>query len=139
MISKKAKYALKALTRLALNYETRKPLLISEISESENIPKKFLEAILLELRNNGILQSQKGKGGGYLLKLPPGDVKIARVIRVIDGPIAPILCVSLNFYDKCEDCISEEICKIRPLMQQIRDANLKVYENTTLNDLTHNV
>lgn len=139
MISKKAKYALKALTRLALNYETRKPLLISEISESENIPKKFLEAILLELRNNGILQSQKGKGGGYLLKLQPWEVKIARIIRVIDGPIAPLLCVSLNFYDKCEDCISEEICKIRPLMQQIRDANLKVYENTTLEDLTKNV
>ena len=139
MISKKAKYALKALTRLTQNYETRKPLLISEISESENIPKKFLEAILLELRNNGVLQSQKGKGGGYLLKLPPTEVKIARIIRVIDGPIAPLLCVSLNFYDKCEDCQSEEICKIRPLMQQIRDANLKVYENTTLYDLSHNV
>ncbi len=139
MISKKAKYALKALTRLTQNYETRKPLLISEISESENIPKKFLEAILLELRNNGILQSQKGKGGGYLLKLPPTEVKIARIIRVIDGPIAPLLCVSLNFYDKCEDCQSVEICKIRPLLQQIRDANLKVYENTTLYDLSHNV
>ncbi|MBX2951754.1 MAG: Rrf2 family transcriptional regulator [Leadbetterella sp.] len=139
MISKKAKYALKALTRLALNYETRKPLLISEISESENIPKKFLEAILLELRNNGILQSQKGKGGGYLLKLQPSEVKIARVIRVIDGPIAPLLCVSLNFYDKCEDCSSEEACRIRPMMQQIRDANLKVYENTTLSDLANNV
>jgi Rrf2 family protein len=139
MISKKAKYALKALTRLTLNYETRKPLLISEISQTENIPKKFLEAILLELRNNGILQSQKGKGGGYLLKLPPAEVKIARIIRVIDGPIAPLLCVSLHFYDKCEDCSSEEACKIRPLMQQIRDANLTVYENTTLQDLTYNV
>ena len=73
------------------------------------------------------------------MKLPPWEVKIARIIRVIDGPIAPLLCVSLNFYDKCEDCISEEICKIRPLMQQIRDANLKVYENTTLEDLTRNV
>lgn len=101
--------------------------------------KKFLEAILLELRNNGILQSQKGKGGGYLLKLPPAEVKIARIIRVIDGPIAPLLCVSLHFYDKCEDCSSEEACKIRPLMQQIRDANLTVYENTTLQDLTYNV
>ncbi len=139
MISKKAKYALKALTRLTLNYDTRKPLLISEISERENIPKKFLEAILLELRNNGILQSQKGKGGGYLLKLPPEQVKISRVIRIIDGPIAPLLCVSLNFYDKCEDCVSEVSCKIRPLMQQIRDANLQVYENTTLKELSQNV
>lgn len=139
MISKKAKYALKALTRLAANYESRKPLLISEISEKENIPKKFLEAILLELRNNGILQSQKGKGGGYLLKLAPEDVQIARIVRVIDGPIAPLLCVSLHFYDKCEDCSSEEACKIRPLMQQIRDANLMVYENTSLKDLTNYV
>ncbi len=139
MISKKAKYALKALSRLSSHYEERKPLLISEISETENIPKKFLEAILLELRNNGILQSQKGKGGGYFLKLAPEDVNIARVIRIIDGPIAPILCVSLNFYGKCEDCISEEKCKIRPLMQQIRDANLGVYENTTLKDLVDNV
>jgi Rrf2 family protein len=138
MISKKAKYALKALTRLSQTQESRKPLLISEISETENIPKKFLEAILLELRKNGILQSQKGKGGGYFLKLPPEEVKIARIIRVIDGPIAPILCVSLNFYDKCEDCMSEGDCKIRPLMQQVRDANLKVYENTTLKDLVDN-
>lgn len=139
MISKKAKYALKALSRLSESYSDRKPMLISEISEKENIPKKFLEAILLELRNNGILQSQKGKGGGYLLKLAPENVNLARIIRIIDGPIAPVLCVSLNFYGKCEDCISEEVCKIRPVMQQIRDANLKVYENTTLKDLISNV
>ncbi|MCP9769785.1 Rrf2 family transcriptional regulator [Lacihabitans sp. LS3-19] len=139
MISKKAKYAFKALTRLAEGFETHKPLLISEISEKENIPKKFLEAILLELRNNGILQSQKGKGGGYLLRTEPKDVSLAKIIRIIDGPIAPVLCVSLNFYGKCDDCNSEEKCKIRPFMTQLRDANLAVYENTTLKDLLDNV
>jgi Rrf2 family protein len=139
MISKKAKYAFKALTRLAEGYETHKPLLISEISEKENIPKKFLEAILLELRNNGILQSQKGKGGGYLLRTAPNDVSLAKIIRIIDGPIAPILCVSLNFYGKCDDCNSEERCKIRPFMKKLRDANLSVYENTTLKDLLDDV
>jgi Rrf2 family protein len=135
MISKKAKYAFKALSRLALAHEQKKPMLISEIAERENIPKKFLEAILLELRNNGILQSQKGKGGGYLLRVAPENISLAKVIRVIDGPIAPVLCVSLNFYGKCDDCNSEELCKIRPIMERIRDANLSVYENTTLKDM----
>ena len=135
MISKKAKYALKALSCLATAFENNKPMLISEIAEKENIPKKFLETILLELRNNGILHSQKGKGGGYILRLQPDSVKLAKIIRIIDGPIAPVLCVSLNFYGKCDDCYSEETCKIRPIMQQLRDANLSVYENTTLKDL----
>jgi Rrf2 family protein len=139
MISKKAKYALKALTRLADEYEAHKPLLISEISEKENIPKKFLEAILLELRNNGILQSQKGKGGGYLLRMPPEEVTLSKVIRIIDGPIAPVLCVSLNFYGKCDDCSNEEKCKIRPVMARIRDANLSVYDNVTLKDMLNEV
>ncbi len=135
MISKKAKYALKALTRLAIQEDPKKPLLISEISEKENIPKKFLEAILLELRNNGILSSVKGKGGGYLLRTSPSEINLAKVIRVIDGPIAPVLCVSLNFYGKCDDCSSEEKCKIRPIMEKIRDANLAVYENTSIQDM----
>ncbi len=135
MISKKAKYALKALSCLATAFENKKPMLISEIAVKENIPKKFLETILLELRNNGVLHSQKGKGGGYILRLQPESVNLAKIIRIIDGPIAPVLCVSLNFYGKCDDCLSEETCKIRPVMQRLRDANLSVYENTTLKDL----
>jgi Rrf2 family protein len=135
MISKKAKYALKALTRLAEEYDKKKPVLIGDIAIKENIPKKFLEAILLELRNNGVLVSLKGKGGGYLLRVPPEEISLAKIIRVIDGPIAPVLCVSLNFYGKCDDCSSEEKCKIRPVMEKIRDANLSVYDNTTLKDL----
>ncbi len=135
MISKKAKYALKALKLLAENFESKKPLLIADIAVKENIPKKFLETILLEMRNNGILHSQKGKGGGYQLRLPPQDITLAKVIRVIDGPIAPLPCVSLYFYGKCGDCISEEACSIRHIMEKIRDANLSIYEHTTVLDL----
>lgn len=135
MISKKAKYALKALKFLAEKYDDKKPLLISDIAEKENIPKKFLEAILLEMRNHGILLSQKGKGGGYMLRTAPDQITLAKILRTIDGPIAPMLCVSLHFYGKCDDCSSEETCKIRPIMERVRDANLAVYENTTLQDM----
>lgn len=135
MISKKAKYALKALKVLATEYETKKPVLISTIAEQENIPKKFLEAILLDLRNQGILQSQKGKGGGYLLRLPPEQITFAKILRIIDGPIAPTLCVSLYFYGKCDDCVSEEACTLRNVMEKWRDANLAVLDGTTLVDL----
>nr|WP_293833900.1 Rrf2 family transcriptional regulator [uncultured Arsenicibacter sp.] len=131
MISKKAKYAIKALKVLTEEYG-KGPVLISYISAKENIPKKFLEAILLELRNHGILQSQKGKGGGYLLRVDPGRVNLAQVLRVIDGPIAPTPCVSINFYVKCDDCEDEVTCALRPIMERVRDANLGVYENTSL-------
>jgi Rrf2 family protein len=131
MISKKAKYALKALKVLTEDFG-KGPILISHVAERENIPKKFLEAILLELRNHGVLQSQKGKGGGYMLRLEPSKINFAQVIRVIDGPIAPTPCVSLNFYVKCDDCKDEATCALRPVMEGVRDANLSVYENTTL-------
>jgi Rrf2 family protein len=134
MISKKAKYALKALKVLAQNTE-KGPMLISAIAEAEQIPKKFLEAILLELRNNGLLQSQKGKGGGYQLRQPPAEISFAKVIRVIDGPIAPALCVSLHFYGRCDDCLNEETCKLRNVLADWRDANLHVLEKKTLADL----
>ncbi len=134
MISKKAKYALKALKVLAESFE-KGPLLISHIADSEKIPKKFLEAILLELRNHGLLQSQKGKGGGYYLRVPPEQVTFAKVIRVIDGPIAPSLCVSLHFYGKCDDCLDEETCTLRNILADWRDANLAVLEKKTLADL----
>jgi Rrf2 family protein len=135
MISKKAKYALKALKVLSEKYESKQPTLIADIAEQQNIPKKFLEAILLELRNNGILHSQKGKGGGYQLRMSPEEVTIAKIVRIVDGPIAPMLCVSLHFYGKCDDCADEQTCTIRPIMEKVRDANLAVYEHTTLRDL----
>ncbi|QMW03598.1 RrF2 family transcriptional regulator [Spirosoma foliorum] len=131
MISKKAKYAIKALKVLAQEFGNG-PVLIATVSAQENIPKKFLESILLELRNHGMLQSQKGKGGGYSLRIEPERINLAQVIRVIDGPIAPTPCVSLNFYVRCDDCDDEETCEIRPIMVRVRDANLAVYEKTTL-------
>jgi Rrf2 family protein len=97
--------------------------------------KKFLEAILLDLRNNGVLQSQKGKGGGYLLRVPPGEVNFSKVLRIIDGPIAPALCVSMFFYGKCDDCKDEVTCSLRTVLERWRDANLAVLDKTTLSDL----
>ncbi len=137
MISKKAKYALKALKVLAEKHGNGESGTVTEIAGKENIPRKFLEAILLELRNNGLLTSHKGKNGGYSLKLEPEKITLARVLRIIDGPIAPTLCVSIYYYDKCEDCPDEETCPIRPVMLKVRDANLQVYEKTTLLDFIH--
>lgn len=108
------------------------PILIAYISQKEKIPKKFLESILLDLRNHGLLNSQKGKGGGYSLRLEPDRINLAQVIRVIDGPIAPTPCVSLNFYVRCDDCDDEVTCSLRPIMLRVRDANLAVYEKATL-------
>ncbi len=113
----------------------RGPILISTISEKANIPKKFLEVILLELRHAGYVDSKKGKGGGYFLKIPPSQISLAKVFRTIEGPIAPLGCVSLNFYQKCEDCESEINCRFRKLMEKIRDANLSILENSSFSDL----
>ncbi|GGD68700.1 Rrf2 family transcriptional regulator [Emticicia aquatilis] len=135
MITKKAKYALKALSVLAKNYEAKSSLTLGDIAAEDNLPKKFLETILHDLRRAGILSSTQGKNGGYFLNTHPSQIVIAKLIRLIDGPIAPTLCVSLHFYGKCDDCVSEEKCKIRPLMMQVRDANLSVYENMTLADI----
>lgn len=137
MISKKAKYALKALKVLAEKYGERDSLTVTDIANEENIPRKFLETILLELRNNGLLVSHKGKNGGYSLSVEPHKITLARILRITDGPIAPTLCVSIYYYDKCDDCGDEETCPIRPIMLKVRDANLKVYENTTLLDFVN--
>ncbi len=134
MLSKKAKYALKALLCLAEEHG-KGPVLISHISEKENIPKKFLEAILLDLRNTGWLLSRKGKGGGYYLRISPKEISLAQVIRLIDGPIAMTPCVSLNYYEKCDDCLDEKTCHIRIIMERVRDSMLSVLSNTSLADL----
>jgi Rrf2 family protein len=134
MLSKKTKYGLKALTFLA-KQESKKPVQIAEISRSENISQKFLESILLSLRKTGILGSKKGKGGGYYLIKEPTDVLMTDVIRVLEGPIAMVPCVSLNFYEKCDDCPDEEACSVNKLMIQVRDATLQIFRNTTLEDL----
>lgn len=134
MISKRAKYALKALKQLAEQYG-KGPMLISRLSEQQHIPQRFLESILLDLRNHGLLHSQKGKGGGYQLRVEPERINLAQVLRIIDGPIAPTPCVSKNFYVRCDDCEDEETCRIRPIMLRVRDANLAVYENVSLQEL----
>ncbi|MDP3313462.1 Rrf2 family transcriptional regulator [Lutibacter sp.] len=133
MLSKKTKYGLKALSYLAKQDENM-PILISDISTSENISKKFLENILLTLKKSGILSSKKGKGGGYFLLKKPSEIKISFIIRVLEGPIAMLPCVSLNYYEKCDDCVNEERCSLNRLMAEVRDSTLKILENKTLAD-----
>ncbi len=134
MLSKKTKYGLKALTFLA-QQEGKKPVQISEIASAENISQKFLETILLSLRKTGFLGSKKGKGGGYYLIKDASEIKMADVMRVLEGPISMVPCVSLNFYKKCEDCPDELTCGVHKLMLQVRDSNLEIYRNTVLSDL----
>lgn len=134
MLSKKSKYAIKALIALARKYE-QGPVLISAVSQQEKIPKKFLEAILLELRKMGILGSKMGAGGGYYLLKPPGEVMLSQVIRLTDGPIAMIPCVSLNFYERCEECIDEETCGLRLVALDVRNASLEILNNTSISDM----
>lgn len=134
MLSKKTKYGIKALTYLA-KQEQGVPVQIATISEMENISLKFLESILLTLRKSGLLGSKKGKGGGYYLLKDPKEIKMTTVMRVLEGPIAMIPCVSLNYYEKCDDCPDEAACGVHHLMIQIRDSNLRVYGETSLADL----
>ena len=134
MLSKKTKYAIKALLYLAKNYGEG-PVLIGTLSEKEKIPKKFLESILLDLRKQGILASKMGIGGGYYLLKKPNEVFLSQIIRVTDGPIALVPCVSLNFYEKCDDCEHETICCIKDVMTDVREATLKILSTTTLEDM----
>lgn len=133
MLSRKTQYAFKALGFLSSRYGSG-PVLISEIAGEKKIPLKFLENILLELRKNNILQSKKGKGGGYYLAESPKKTPLAKVFRIIEGPIAMLPCVSLNFYEKCEDC-NEVKCSLNKIMILTRDATLKILEKKTLADL----
>ncbi|PQJ22866.1 Rrf2 family transcriptional regulator [Tenacibaculum sp. SG-28] len=134
MLSKKTKYGIKALTFIAKQEKGTK-VQIATISEEENISHKFLESILLTLRKAGLLASKKGKGGGYYLLKEAAEIKMTDVIRTLEGPIAMVPCVSLNFYEKCDDCPDEEACSVHKLMIQVRDNTLQVLRNTTLSDL----
>ena len=133
MLSKKNQYALKALSYLAGRHE-KGIISISEIAEKKKIPIKFLESILLQLKQQGYLDSKKGKGGGYFLAKHPKEISLADIIRTIDGPIAMIPCVSLYFYEKCHDC-QERTCKINKVFIEARDATLKILEGKTLHDI----
>lgn len=134
MLSKKSKYAIKALIVLGKNYG-KEPMQILKIAEEENIPKKFLEQILLEMRNAGILYSKKGAGGGYSLNKDPEDIRLSQVIRLTDGPIALLPCVSLNFYRRCDECKSEEVCGIRDTFIDVRNAMLQILNDTSVADI----
>ena len=136
MLSNKTKYGIKALVFLAKQKE-RNPIGISVISESENISRKFLESILLTLRKNGILGSKKGKGGGYYLLRDPKEVPMTDIMRLLEGPIAMVPCVSLNYYEKCDDCPDESSCAVHNLMLKVRDNTLEIFRNTSLEDLTN--
>ncbi len=134
MLSKKTKYGLKALTFMA-RLEENTPVQIATISESENISHKFLESILLTLKKAGFLGSKKGKGGGYYLLKSPKDILMTEIIRLLEGPIALVPCVSLNYYEKCDDCPDEDACSVHKLMIQVRDSTLKVLRGNTLADI----
>lgn len=134
MLSHKAKYALKAMSVLAEHYG-QGPILIAEIAGPERLPRKFLEMILLELRNQGLLHSKKGKGGGYALAKPPDMITVGQVVRIIDGPIAPLPCVSRTAYHRCDECVDERTCGIRMVMKDVREATAKILDSTTLTDM----
>jgi Rrf2 family protein len=133
MLSKKTQYAFQALMYLAQK-PNNAPVLIAEISKKKKIPLKFLENILLELRKAGILESKKGKGGGYYFAKNPKDVPLATIMRLLDGPISLVSCVSLYFYEKCKNC-DEKSCGLHTIMTQVRDVNLKILEKKTIADI----
>ena len=147
MLSKKAQYAFRALSTLVRRDLARRneqnapdssasdtPTSISDMVQIHPMSTKFLETILLDLKRGGILGSKKAKGGGYYLLKHPDDTPLAQVIRILDGPIAPLPCVSLHFYERCHDC-NEAVCGLNRLMAEVRDANLAVLEQRTLSDL----
>jgi Rrf2 family protein len=133
MLSKKAKYALKALFALARD-NGQNSMLIGEIAQQEGIPKKFLEAILLDLKNHGVLHSKRGKTGGYVLRKSPDQITIGQVIRIIDGPLAQIPCASQTAYVPCAECTDAETCAIRITMRKVRDATAAILDSTSLVD-----
>ena len=133
MLSQKTKYALKALLLLADDQKAGKgPVLISELAERGNMPQKFLEAILLELKNHGILQSKKGKGGGYFLAKSPEDIRIGAIVRILEGPLALLPCASQTSYRKCDECRDDETCGLRILFKEVRDTTAEILDNTSL-------
>ena len=131
MLSQKCKYALQALLVLARE-NSDNLLLVSDIAERENLPKKFLEAILLELNRNGLVRSRRGRGGGYALAKPADLITFGQVVRIMDGPLAPLACVSVNYYRRCDECRDEQACEIRKVMRRVRDAISAELDGTSL-------
>lgn len=131
MLSKKAKYALKALLALA-EHGDEEPMRIADVARQETLPQKFLELILLDLRNAGVVQSRKGKGGGYLLARAPERIMLGQIVRLFDGPLAPVPCASQTAYVPCADCADEATCGVRIAMKEVRDATARILDHTSL-------
>lgn len=134
MLTKKAKYGLKAMVFLA-GVEPGKTALVNDIATVNQIPKKFLDAILGELRNSGFVHSKKGKGGGYMLARAPSEICVGDIVRTLDGPLAPIQCASKRLYRRCDDCVDETQCAVRLVMLEARDAIARVLDNTSLDKM----
>ena len=134
MLTRKGKYGLKALVHLASLDPGEVPL-VNTIAEANNIPKKFLEAIMSDLRKAAIVYAKKGKGGGYALARKPEEIHVGHVIRMLDGPLAPIACASQNFFQRCDDCPDQNACAVRLLMLHVWTAIANVLDNKTLAEL----
>ncbi len=134
MLSQKAKYALKAMFLLAAKPDGQLTL-IAEIAEHAQAPKKFLELILLDLKRHGLLYSQRGRHGGYALARPAARITVGEIMRIMDGPLAPLPCASFTRYRRCDDCRDEATCKVRQIMRHVRDEIAAVVDATTLADV----
>jgi len=135
MITKRTKYALKALLLLGEKSDAQNPVLISNLAKEGRIPRKFLELILLDLKNKGVLQSRKGKGGGYFLAKPADKIQLSTILRILEGPLAPLPCLSKTSYRKCDDCHDEGTCAIRLTMKKLYEQQLVYFEETTLQNM----
>lgn len=133
-LTKRTQYSLRALYALTRNYG-KGPMLITALSKEQAIPKKFLELLLLSLKGNGLVASKKGKGGGYVLAQPPERITIGSVIRMIEGPLAPLPCASETRFRKCDECVDIETCETRIVMREVRDAVAGILDRTTLAEL----
>jgi len=131
MISQRAKYALHALIALA---RARDSMMIGEIAGQKRIPRKFLEQILLQLKRHGIVMSRRGKLGGYELLMPADRITFGEILRIVDGPIAPLACLSRTSYRRCLDCRSEQSCKVRRVFARVAEELRAVLDNTTVAD-----
>ncbi len=133
MLSQRSKYALRAMTMLA----ARAPgelVLAGDIARQRKVPRKFLELILLDLRKHGLLHAKRGKNGGYCLARPAKKITFGEIVRITDGPLAPLACASLTAYRKCDDCEDEKSCIIRKIMRSVRDASSAILDRSTLAD-----
>jgi Rrf2 family protein len=134
MLTAKGKYGLKALVHLA-RLPAGETAQSQEIAAANNVPKKFLDAILGDLRNAGVVHSRKGPGGGYMLGRPARDIKVGNTIRILDGPLAPIACASRTAYRPCDDCKDVKTCAVRIAMTRARDAMAEVLDKMTIADM----